>query len=346
MNNSKNNKEINYKPCPVAPVVSVIVPIYNSALYLEKCLQSLFRQTLDSIEYIFIDDCSTDLSLDILKKTIRSFNDRSDCVRIIEHDLNKGVAVSRSEGVRMATGRWIIHCDSDDILEENAYEKLVSAGETYNADIVGCGFVVFGNEIKEYSAKEPVGVVDFKWAMSAIGGSDKNRLMGSLWNKLIKRELWEDVIIPEGLSYCEDIAVLFQILQKKPRIYYIGDKLYHYRIHPTSLISTKDDRMLKQCDVFIPFLESLKQISDNESKVSINARIVDLLYRLLKSEVLSISEFSSRYKGYASIIRDNKQHNCLELLHLRLSINGIRPMANMIGTLNTIGYRCVKALLK
>ena len=100
------------------PKVSVIIPVYNAEKYLHRCLESLFAQTLAEIEYIFIDDASPDNSFAILSEWIEQ-NDRKNQVKIIRHACNMGVSQSRQDGMDVATGEFIIHCDPDDWISEN-----------------------------------------------------------------------------------------------------------------------------------------------------------------------------------------------------------------------------------
>ena len=104
--------------------LSIIVPMYNTEKYIERCARSLFEQTLTGIEFIFVNDCSPDRSLLILKRIIDEYVDRSLVIRIIEHEKNMGLAVARTTGLNQAKGEYIIHCDSDDWIETDMYEVM------------------------------------------------------------------------------------------------------------------------------------------------------------------------------------------------------------------------------
>lgn len=94
--------------------VSVIVPIYNVSRFIKRCVESLFNQTLDDVEFIFVNDCTPDDSIDILKKVIADYPDRN--TMIINHEVNKGLPAARNTGLKAASGDYIFHCDSDDLL--------------------------------------------------------------------------------------------------------------------------------------------------------------------------------------------------------------------------------------
>ena len=93
------------------PPVSVIIPIYNVEKYIERCVRSLMEQTLNDIEYIFVNDCTPDRSIEILQRTIAEYPQRKKYIQILTHDRNRGSACARNNGVKAATGEYIIHCD-------------------------------------------------------------------------------------------------------------------------------------------------------------------------------------------------------------------------------------------
>ena len=112
--------------------VSVIIPVYNTEKYLEKCLESVCNQTLSDIEIICINDCSTDNSCEILNRC--AANDER--IKIINFPENRGAAAARNAGIDAATGEYIGFVDSDDYIDLNFYEKLYIGATTSNADIV------------------------------------------------------------------------------------------------------------------------------------------------------------------------------------------------------------------
>ena len=124
-----------------SPDISVIIPVFNSGSYIRRCARSLFSQTLRNIEYIFIDDCSTDESISILREVIDEYPDRRHSVKVIRNDSNIGVGQSRQKGIDMASGRFVIHCDSDDVVDADMYETMFCAALENDADVVVCGYL-------------------------------------------------------------------------------------------------------------------------------------------------------------------------------------------------------------
>lgn len=121
--------------------VSIIVPIYDVEQYLRDCLDSLINQTLRDIEIICINDCSPDNCLEIIKE----YQQKDSRIKLIDHEINKGVSVARNNGINMATGEYIGFCDPDDYLDLNFYELLYTKAKEGNIDIVGAGMLIIKN---------------------------------------------------------------------------------------------------------------------------------------------------------------------------------------------------------
>ena len=111
------------------PKVSVVVAIYNVAEYIEQCMRSLFEQTLDSVEYVFVDDCSPDDSMEIVSRVLTEYPQRQGQVNIIRHEQNMGVAVTKNDGIRNATGEYFIVVDPDDYVERDMLEVMYEKAE-------------------------------------------------------------------------------------------------------------------------------------------------------------------------------------------------------------------------
>ena len=105
------------------PKVSIIIPVYGVEKYIERCARSLFEQTLDDIEYLFIDDCTPDKSVEILKRVLEEYPHRKSQVVIHRMEQNSGQAKVREWGMQNATGEYVIHCDSDDWVDIHMYER-------------------------------------------------------------------------------------------------------------------------------------------------------------------------------------------------------------------------------
>lgn len=122
--------------------LSVIVPVYNVRQHIEKCVRSLFHQTLDGVEFIFVDVCSTDDSISILQSLLVEYQNLADNIIIIRHKQNRGVSVARNRGLAQARGEYVIFLDSDDWIDEQMLQKMYLAASTAKADVVMCDFAM------------------------------------------------------------------------------------------------------------------------------------------------------------------------------------------------------------
>ena len=140
----------------MAVKVTICVPIYNVEPFFERCIRSLFEQTYDSIEYIFVDDCSPDNCIKILKETQCDYPERVPHVHIIRHEKNRGLSAARNTAVAHCQTDFLLHVDSDDFLERDAVEKLVNEQQEDDYDIVtGNAEVVYEDRIEVLRNNEP-----------------------------------------------------------------------------------------------------------------------------------------------------------------------------------------------
>ena len=128
--------------------VSVIVPVYNTEKYLRRCLDSLVNQTLDEIEIIVINDCSTDNSKEIIKEYKNKYKN----IVLIDNKVNKGIGYNRNMGIKKAKGKYISFVDSDDWVNETMYDKMYKKATDDNLDLVLCNYIKVledGDELTE-----------------------------------------------------------------------------------------------------------------------------------------------------------------------------------------------------
>ena len=127
------------------PKLSVVIPVYGVEKYIERCAISLFEQTLTDVEYIFVDDCTPDSSIDILNIVIDRYRDQllKDKKRILieRMEKNSGQAAVRKRGIELCSGDYVIHCDSDDWVDKDTYRLLYEKAIEGDYDMVRCDFV-------------------------------------------------------------------------------------------------------------------------------------------------------------------------------------------------------------
>ena len=206
--------------------VSIIIPVYGVEKYVEKCARSLFEQTFEDIEYIFVNDCTKDKSIEILEKVIVDYPNRKDDIIILHNKQNKKLAATRDVGLRMAKGEYVLNCDSDDWVELNMVEVMYNKAKESGADIVCCEIFkecVCGQEL-------------FKYEYSEEKGGDKLLKLylydqyTAIWNKLIKRDLFFkfDIWHYDGVNMGEDSAVTIRLRYFSEKTEVVHTPLYHY----------------------------------------------------------------------------------------------------------------------
>ena len=120
--------------------VSILVPFYKVEKYVGRCVDSLFSQTYKNIEYIFVNDCTPDKSMDVINEHIKKYGVAEKCKMII-HETNQGISASRNDCLDNMTGDYFLFIDSDDYIDKDMVELLVEAAVKENADISGCGYI-------------------------------------------------------------------------------------------------------------------------------------------------------------------------------------------------------------
>lgn len=204
------------------PEISVIVPVYKVSAFIERCAESLMRQTFDDVEFIFVDDASPDDSRSRLETVLARYPERK--VRILTHERNSGLPASRKTGVAAAAGRFVYQCDADDWVETDILEKLHSAAVEKHADFVYCDFYLTFGENERYMHNPAYSTPDEMLRKGFLSGDCKY----NWWNKLIKRELLDGVEFPvDHFKGGEDMVVI-GILSRARTLAYVPEALYHY----------------------------------------------------------------------------------------------------------------------
>lgn len=208
------------------PKVSIIIPVYKVESFIEKCVRSLFNQTLDNLEFIFVDDCSPDKSIEVMLNVLKEFPERKKQVQVIKHEQNEGVGKTRQDGIDVASGEYIIHCDPDDWVEYNMYESLYIKAKEYDSDIVVCDFSEEWLDKSIYFS-QTVNLSKCDLLNNIIYG----RFHCSLCNKLIRKDfiLNSEIKVSSAISLWEDMAYMIPLLLTTNKISKIDKSLYHYR---------------------------------------------------------------------------------------------------------------------
>ncbi len=197
--------------------VSVIIPVYNVQAYIERCARSLFEQSLQDLEYIFVDDCSPDNSISLLKRLLLDYPNRAINTIICRHTCNKGLPQARKTGVLKARGEYVAFCDSDDWVSPEIYERLYTEALRKNADLVSCDFYrTDGTNNRNYF-------------------SCNNTFYGPVWNRLIKRSVFHNPIQFPKYNKAEDGVLMIQLSYFCNIKVFLHEALYYYFINLESI---------------------------------------------------------------------------------------------------------------
>lgn len=240
-----------------SPLVTVIVPVYNTTPYLKECLSSICNQTYRNLEIIAVDDGSTDGSSELLDE-IAGKDTR---IKVV-HKENGGVSSARNKGLALAHGEYISFVDSDDTLELDMYEMLASKAEQYNAAIAHCSY----RRLME-TEQRPIG--DSGKIFVQTGTEAQMCLLkgelftGSLCDKLFRRELFESIRLCEDLRINEDVLAVFQLFQCADATVFVDVCKYNYRTSSTSSCAKTD--WLKKSQDCIKATERMRDIATDQT---------------------------------------------------------------------------------
>jgi glycosyltransferase involved in cell wall biosynthesis len=211
---------------PPQPVISIIVPVFNSAGHLADCIKRILSQTFTAFECILVDDGSTDESLNICQ----NYSKLDNRIKIL-HQNNAGVSSARNTGLNNCTGEYIGFVDSDDTVFPEMYQTLYKNITVKNHDVICCGFK---HKENEYSA-----AADFERQSRAetVYFLENAGLFGTVWNKLYKREIIEknNIRFSEGYSFGEDFLFNLTFFSFASSVLCISDVLYEYNINERSV---------------------------------------------------------------------------------------------------------------
>ena len=219
--------------------VSILVPIYGVEKYIERCARSLFEQTYSTIEYVFVNDCTKDKSVDILMKVLDDYPHRKEQFKLIHHERNRGLAAARNTAIANMTGEYLLHVDSDDWLELNAVKILVSKALKNNAEII-----LFGSK-NIFVDKEKVSSIPSISKEQYIKSILMHSTPASIWNKFYKADFYQlsGIKSIEGIDHGEDYVVVPRLVHRAKYFMVLNEPLYNYNLTNlgsyTKNISTK-----------------------------------------------------------------------------------------------------------
>lgn len=264
------------------PRISVIVPVYNSRPYLDRCIVSILQQSFSDFEAIFIDDCSSDGSASL----VRQFARNDSRIVLSVHPKNKGPGAARNTGVAMARADYVTFVDSDDFIAPNFFETMMSASEDGKFDIVetGCRAIDKDDNVLWDYTPPPMKIENLGLDTDSVFLVREWGVTQKLWKRALFRN---DIKFPEGVFW-EDIAVvptMIVVAQSLARVDFIG---YNYLQHTASITNSRSVKhildLFRAFDYFIAHLRKRNIFEKYHGAVS---RIIETSAKYLVNHMRS-----------------------------------------------------------
>ena len=278
--------------------ISIIIPCYNVEKYLDSCLQSIINQTFKNYEIIFVDDCSTDNTYNIIKE----YEKKYDYIKALKNPVNSGAGAARNLGLKEAKYDIISFIDSDDTIESNYHELLLNSMIKEKSDISVCDIYTRFDEnfdISESDNRQP----------SCVGEVNKDNIINNPFaaspcNKLIKKELLLNNPFPTNMMN-EDIPTIIGCVIDSKKISYTKDTYYNYIQHKSSVQNSKIT--YKRFDIF-KALDILSERKSNNKDFNkyLNMLVYQQLILFFAYAIPKDKSFINRYKilrRYSKLIR-------------------------------------------
>jgi glycosyltransferase involved in cell wall biosynthesis len=282
------------------PKVSVLIPVYNVSDFITRCVHSLMQQTLNHLEYIFVDDCSTDDSIEKLKSLLQMYPHRIAMTKIITHEKNLGLSLSRKTAFGHSTGQYILNVDSDDYIETNMAELLYNKAISEDADIVVCDVYFEYPDRCNYISDRVCDNQQENFKHMLINDD----CYGFLCNKLIRRELYihQECQSPsQGMNYLEDRHMTTRFYFFANRIAKVNQGLYHYiQYNSNSITKSKNKSHFENLILFWNLLDQFlieKEIKNQFITQTTHSKIVGKVRIMLDTHSYKLrKEYADLYK--------------------------------------------------
>lgn len=286
--------------------VSVVVPVYNTADYLDRCLQSIINQTYKDFEVILIDDGSTDGS-DIICKKYLGQDKRIKYCRI----QNSGVSVARNTGIQNASGEFLLFVDSDDYIDRHFLEELVKCQRLYECDIVKYSATISSDmNASMNQAQNHTHIYTSKEALEEYFYGDETKIKVQIWSGLYKRSLFLNLKFPEGKVY-EDSYITPRLLASSSKIVYLDYPGYIYYLREGSIMhSGLSTEKISAYDLYKYLYYHLKESLSSELIGTIIEKWIYqyiYTYRNIVKEKRKIPDYKSWLKKIYSELKNDEK---------------------------------------
>lgn len=276
------------------PLVSIIIPVYNTEMFVERAIDSVLVQTYPNIEVILVNDGSTDES----GRICNEYALKNNCVRVI-HQKNSGVSVARNKGIDISTGKYIQFVDSDDEIKSNMTEALVNAIEEQDCDIVICGYSTIRQEKKDISIEARLYERN-EFLILSYTDVKVSPLVWSSCNMMFKNCLLEENNLRFDSAYLmgEDGFFTLEYLKKCKKVFVLNQVFYNYYIYkPEERISTISYFTPDVYEFVIRYFERLFYGIKCEIKEQEKSILLQAFYDKLIAELVHLGAYSEYFSN-------------------------------------------------
>ncbi len=222
--------------------ISVIIPVYNSELYIGQCIESVIRQTYSNWEIIVVDDGSADRSNEICSK-LSAADGR---IRVFSQE-HRGVSAARNRGIEEAAGEFLLFLDSDDLIHRLLMENYIYLAAKHCADLLLCNYRrVTSRQIEEEVNRDHRNGRELRYRVGTGKEAEKwfhekyTRQLAAIGGKMVRKSLLAAMRFDETLKKGEDTLLLYTLISRRIRIVYLFCDRYYYRSHSNSTVSCSD----------------------------------------------------------------------------------------------------------
>ena len=268
--------------------ISVIIPVYNAEKYIDRCVQSLILQTLENIEFIFVNDCSTDTSLKILTKYQEEY---PETIKVLSLPKNMRQGAARNAGIKIAQGEYLGFVDADDWVDEKMFEKLYQCAKENNYDVVGCHNYVANASGKVISISKGNTV-----AQTGILNEERRKSLlvngGNIWLKIYRRSMLVDnqIYFPEKLSYEDNYFIPLVFLHCKS-FGLVDEPLYYYYLSENSTVRTSNSNtQFQRFKTLALLMEKVKELGVYE-KYKVEFEYLEIVLYYLNTAKLCVIHY-------------------------------------------------------
>lgn len=309
-------------------VVSIIVPVFNVARYLDDCVESLVKQTYQKLEILLIDDGSTDNSGLLCDKWAQ----RDSRIKVI-HTLNHGVSHARNIGLQNARGDFIGFVDADDWVEHDMYEKMLKFMLETQTDICVSAYVKDTNNNIERPFRTLPSQVFLRdeiilQTFRHVSSTKEKIISWELWDKLFSKKVVKNIRLNEKITMGEDALFYWEALSKSNKIAYLPLYKYHYKIRINSIMHSQlsEKQLTGFCAMYLIYKSALKQenykIKENVRELFIvegiryNRRMFTLSPCKYKKIIMSFQKFLRTHFVNALLIKNTSIRIKLGIIYL------------------------------